>query len=163
MTTSNESHDMAVQLQALMTQHALTLSTAESCTSGRIAAILTSASGASEYYQGGLVAYQDALKVRHLGVKPETIAEHDVVSREVVEQMVRGCCQMFGTHYAIASTGYTGEGSQRVPRGTVWLAWGNVSEVHSLCLTADHGREHNTSTAASTAVRLFLEYIHERL
>lgn len=149
--------EISEQIRKWMVQHGKTLSTAESCTSGRIAAILTSVSGASEYFQGGLAAYQDSIKMQFLGVKAETIAQHDVVSRQVVEEMVRGCVKMFNTDYAIASTGYTGAGCNGIPSGTVWLGWGNANEIHTICLTEDNGREANTANAASTAVRCFLE------
>lgn len=136
-----------------------TLSTAESCTSGGIAAELTRVSGASGYFQGGLVAYQDHLKTGFLGVSEEDIREHDVVSREVVEQMVRGACRMFGTDYALASTGYAGTGTDRIPSGTIWIGWGTEQDVHSLCLTEDRGREVNTRNAITQVLGHFLEYL----
>ena len=84
----------------------MTLSTAESCTGGRIAAAITAHSGASRYFQGGLVAYQNEVKEQLLGVPSEMIDRYGVVSRQVAEQMVRGACTLFHTDYALASTGY---------------------------------------------------------
>ena len=72
----------------------MTISTAESCTGGRIAAAITAQSGASRYFEGGLVAYQNEVKVQMLGVPAEMIAEYGVVSREVAEQMVKGACRL---------------------------------------------------------------------
>lgn len=148
---------LAERIRKYMVCQHLTLSTAESCTSGRIAAILTSVSGASDYYQGGMVVYQDELKTRFLGVSSELIAEHDVVSEAVVRQMAIGCLELYRTDYCICSTGYTGGGSDRVPAGTVWLAIGKRNaadepEVLTFCLTDDLGRETNTSAAARAAV-----------
>jgi len=155
--------EIAEQIQTLMIGHGWTLSTAESCTSGRIAALLTTISGASNYFQGGLVAYQDHLKIKHLGVSPEDIVTHDVVSCPVVEQMVRGACQLFGTDFALASTGYAGTGTERIPSGTIWIGWGSQHDVHSLCLTEDHGRESNTQHAVDTVLQEFLKYLKENI
>ncbi len=137
----------------------MTLSTAESCTSGRIASKLTCVSGASDYFQGGLVAYQDIVKERFLGVPEDMIHQYDVVSRPVVEQMVLGACAMFGTDYAIASTGYAGDGCNGIASGTIWIAWGAADDVHSMCLTDDDGRELNTERAANMAIAKFAEYL----
>lgn len=136
-----------------------TLSTAESCTSGRIAAELTKVAGASGYFQGGLVAYQNHLKIRYLGVSERDIKECDVVSQQVVEQMVRGACRFFATDFAIASTGYAGDGNERVPSGNIWIAWGSANDVHSKLLTTNVDRETNTQNAVNEALCEFAEYI----
>lgn len=151
----------AQAIKELLVERGKTLCTAESCTSGRIAAQLTRISGASGYFHGGLVAYQDHLKVQHLGVREEDIRKHDVVSQVVVEQMVRGACRMFHTDYALASTGYAGDGANGIPAGTIWIAWGTASEVHSRCLSTDNGREANTVNAVAQVLREFSEYLHE--
>ena len=110
----------------------MTISTAESCTGGRIAAAITARSGASRYFQGGVVAYQNEVKEQLLGVPPEMIEEYDVVSRPVAEQMVRGACRLFHSDYALASTGYAEawEGHEV----EIWVAWGSETDVHSICL-----------------------------
>lgn len=140
-------------------QRGETLATAESCTSGRVAATLTTLSGASGYFQGGLVAYQDRLKTAFLGVEEETITEHDVVSQPVVEQMVKGACRLFSTTYALASTGYADQGSERVPGGTIWLAWGRADDVHSRVLHLSKTREENTDTAVRVLLHEFSKYL----
>lgn len=142
-----------------LTKQGRTLSTAESCTSGRIAACLTRISGASNYFQGGLIAYQNHLKTKFLDVEPEDIERYDVVSQPVVEQMVRGACQFFHTDYALASTGYAGDGANGIPAGTIWIAWGTATDVHSRCLTTDNGREANTQNAVAQVLREFVEYL----
>ena len=151
--------ELAERLRKLMMEQGKTVATAESCTSGRIASTLTSVSGASDYFLGGLVAYQDEVKIAHLGVSAEMIAEHDVVSHEVVEQMVKGACRFFGSDYALASTGYAGGGTETIPSGTIWIGWGSEKEVHSMKLSEDRGREENTSNAAKVAIRSFLNEI----
>ena len=154
MKTTIEDRELAERIRQYMVSHHLTLATAESCTSGRIAATLTSVSGASDYFQGGMIVYQNALKTRFLGVSPELIAEHDVVSEAVVRQMAEGCLELYGTDYCICSTGYTGGGSERVASGTIWLAYGRKGDIHTHCLHLDASREDNTAMAALTAVKL---------
>lgn len=163
METSDKDIRLAEAIRKIMVQHGLTLSTAESCTSGRIAASLTSVDGASEYVQGGLVAYQDSVKIKMLGVTAEVIEQNDVVSEVVVRQMVAGACRLFGTDFAIASTGYTGAGAHGIGSGTVWIAWGSENDVDTTCLTDNMGREKNTAHAAETALERFAHFLEEKI
>ena len=154
-----DGRELASRIKEIMVRRSLTLSTAESFTSGRIAATLTTVSGSSDYFQGGLVAYQDELKTRFLGVDEEVIKKYDVVSQPVVEAMVKGACRLFSTDLAMASTGYAGSGANGIPDGTLWIGWGTAEEVHSLCLQEDNGREKNTSMAVVRVLREFLSFI----
>ncbi len=159
MRTDKIDQSLAQQLLSIMVRNGWTLSTAESCTSGRIASTLTSVSGASDYFLGGLVAYQDEIKIAHLGVTAEMIEQNDVVSQPVVEQMVRGACRFFNSDYALASTGYAGGGTDTIPSGTIWIGWGCADEVYSMKLTRDDGREDNTANAAVNVIQQFLKFI----
>lgn len=151
--------ELASEIRDRMLSTGRTVSTAESCTGGRIASALTSVSGSSGYFQGGIVAYQNYVKTRFLSV-PETMIEQcNVVSREVAEQMVRGACELFGTDYALASTGCTGEGTDGTPSGSIWIAFGNGSDVHSIHIGTDYGRERNTENAVMTILSEFLKYL----
>ena len=138
----------------------MTVSTAESCTGGRIAAAITARSGASNYFQGGLVAYQDEVKERMLGVPAEMIRECGVVSREVAEQMVKGACELFHTDYALASTGYAEEWEGHEVE--IWVAWGCADDVHSLCLREDFGRVKNVDIATQCVLDEFQKYVMQR-
>lgn len=102
----------------------LSMSTAESCTGGNIAHAITSVPGSSESFLGSVVSYANEVKTGLLGVKPETLASHGAVSREVVEQMVAGVCRATGSDCAVATSGIAGPGggSPEKPVGTVWLA-----------------------------------------
>lgn len=153
--------NLAKDIQRLLVNRHLTLATAESCTGGRIAAALTAVAGSSGYFQGSIVAYQNEVKEHFLGVSAETIAKHDVVSREVVEEMVLGACRMFGTDYAIATTGYAGPGggSEDVPTGTIWIGAGNVEHMETLCLYESSTREKNLQHATEEALRLLLNLL----
>jgi len=149
-------NNVVEEIQRRMIAAGKTLSTAESCTSGGIAAEITKVSGSSEYFQGGLVAYQDRLKVQLLCVKKEDIEKYDVVSEQVVRQMVRGACNLFDTDYAIASTGYAGDGCNGIPSGTIWIAWGTVDNIQTKCLTQNIDRLTNTQHAIKEALKGFL-------
>ncbi|MCQ2185221.1 MAG: CinA family protein [Bacteroidales bacterium] len=151
--------ELVSQIKSIMLAGGKTLATAESCTGGGIAAAITSVSGASEFFQGGLVAYQNSVKIEQLGVQAGDIEQFDVVSCQVAQQMVRGACRMFGTDYALASTGYAQGGSDKVAAGTIWIAWGSADEVHSLCLTKDRGREENVKVAINRVLEEFLDWL----
>lgn len=84
----------------------LRLAVAESMTGGRLQALITAESGASEFFRGGLTAYTLDEKVRHLGVERAAAAVVDCVSAEVAWQMARGACALFGADVAVATTGY---------------------------------------------------------
>lgn len=151
---------LASRLKEYMQQNNATISTAESCTSGRIGATITSIDGSSTYYQGGIIAYQNWIKEQYLDVTTQMIEEHDVVSREVVLQMAADCRQRFNTHYAIATTGYTGEGNQRIPSGTIYIGFAGPTSTKAIKLTLPNSsREDNTAIATQTAIREFLEWI----
>ena len=151
---------LASRLKEYMQRNNATISTAESCTSGRIGATITSIDGSSTYYQGGIIAYQNWIKEQYLDVTTQMIEEHDVVSREVVLQMVAACRQRFNTHYAIATTGYTGEGNQRIPSGTIYIGFAGPPSTKAITLTLPNSsREDNTAIATQTAIREFLEWI----
>ena len=136
----------------------MTLSTAESCTGGRIAAAITAQSGASRYFRGGLVAYQNEVKEQLLQVPHQMIETHGVVSRQVAEQMVRGACALFHTDYALASTGYAEPWQGHDVE--IWVAWGSATDIHSLCLREDFGRVKNVELATQCVLDEFHRYLH---
>ena len=101
-----------------------TVCTAESCTGGRIASMLTSVPGASASMWGGVVAYDNSVKQEILGVSPEALAEHGAVSEVVVKAMARGARKQLGTDWAVATSGVAGPsgGTEEKPVGMVWMA-----------------------------------------
>ena len=108
----------------LLKQQQKTISTAESCTGGKIAAALTSVSGASKYFKGSVVSYATETKVNVLGISEKLIEEHSVVSAEVAKQMVISIKNKMKTDYAIATTGNAGptKGDSKAEIGTVFIA-----------------------------------------
>ena len=115
----------------LLRQQNKTISTAESCTGGKIAQILTSVSGASNYFKGSVVSYATETKTSVLGLSEELIKEHSVVSAAVVKQMAINVKRMMKTDYAIATTGNAGptKGDSNAEVGTVFIALATPNEV----------------------------------
>ncbi len=101
-----------------------TVATAESCTGGSIAALLTRIPGSSQYVQGGIVAYANEAKIQLLGVPKADLVQHGAVSDPVVRAMARGARQRLNADWGLASSGIMGPdgGSAAKPLGTVWLA-----------------------------------------
>jgi nicotinamide-nucleotide amidase len=99
--------------------------TAESCTGGWIAKVLTDVPGSSGWFLGGVVAYSNALKQSLLGVLPSTLVQHGAVSEAAAIEMAIGALETLGGHVAIAVTGIAGPdgGLPGKPVGTVWFAW----------------------------------------
>ncbi|MGL4956526.1 MAG: CinA family nicotinamide mononucleotide deamidase-related protein [Bacteroidales bacterium] len=137
----------------LLQKHA-TVSTAESCTSGNIATMLTSVAGASAYFTGSIVAYSNTVKVDELYVSPLDLETHGAVSQKVVEQMARGAQQKFKTDYAIATSGIAGPsgGTKEKPVGTVWIAIASPTKVTAQKLSL--GNERNRIVKRATAQAL---------
>ena len=103
----------------------LTLVTAESCTGGWIAKVVTDIPGSSDWFDCGMATYSYEAKQAMLGVRPETLECHGAVSRETVLEMVAGALVHSGAGVAVAVTGIAGPsgGTPDKPVGTVWIAW----------------------------------------
>ena len=108
----------------LLKQQQKSISTAESCTGGKIAAALTSVSGASKYFKGSVISYATETKINVLGISEKLIEEHSVVSAEVAKQMAISIKNIMKTDYAIATTGNAGpsKGDSNAEIGTVFIA-----------------------------------------
>jgi nicotinamide-nucleotide amidase len=115
---------LEVSLGKILTRKNKTISTAESCTGGGIAQLLSSVSGASNYFKGCVVAYSTEVKQNVLGVSKNLIEEHSVVSAEVAQAMALSVKKLMNTDYAIATTGNAGpsKGESDADVGTVFIA-----------------------------------------
>ena len=140
-----------------------TVSTAESCTGGRIAEAIIAVPGASKYFKGGIISYVDEIKERLLGVDPQVLEEKTAVCEEVAIAMVKGACRALNTNYAIAATGFAGPtgGTKDIPVGTIWLACGSLERVVTVKVQEDHGRDINLAIATNKAMELFLNFLKE--
>ncbi|MEI8226408.1 MAG: competence/damage-inducible protein A [Bacteroidota bacterium] len=108
----------------LLKEKNITVSTAESCTGGEIAHMLTSVPGSSAYYKGTVVAYANSVKTQLLGVQKDIIDKNGAVSEKVVQEMANGARNLFKTEFTVATTGIAGPdgGTEAKPVGTVWIA-----------------------------------------
>jgi nicotinamide-nucleotide amidase len=115
----------------LLTAKKMTLSTAESCTGGEIAHLITSIPGSSVYYKGSVIAYSNLIKTQILGVKKETIEAKGAVSEEVVKEMAAGIRDLMQTEFAVAISGIAGPdgGTETKPVGTIWIAVASEKEI----------------------------------
>jgi nicotinamide-nucleotide amidase len=109
------------------------LVTAESCTGGWAAQVVTSVAGSSAWFERGFVTYSDAAKQQVLGVRAQTLRTHGAVSEETAREMARGALERSQATVALAITGVAGPGggSAEKPVGTVCFAWARGSEVRS--------------------------------
>lgn len=129
----DEGDTIEVVLGRLLAEKGKTIATAESCTGGRIAQLLTSVAGASAYFKGSAVTYSASSKVTVLGVPQELIDKYSVVSAEVAEAMAVGAQKIFGTDFAIATTGNAGpsKGDTDAEVGTVYIAFATPQGIYS--------------------------------
>ena len=118
-------------LHQLCIEKGVSIAVAESCTAGLIASKLTTLPGSSSYFNGGVVAYQNEIKIKILGVSQSIIDEKTEVSVEVVNQMAKSVLEKFDANFAIATTGYAGPagGTNKNPIGTVFIAIASVVGV----------------------------------
>jgi nicotinamide-nucleotide amidase len=127
----DDGETIEVILGRLLTQQNKTISTAESCTGGKIAQLLSSVAGASSYFKGSIVSYATETKINVLGIDEVLIKEHTVVSAEVAKQMAISIKKIMKTDYAIATTGNAGplKGDSNAKIGTVFIALVTPTEV----------------------------------
>lgn len=120
----NEDETIEVSISKLLTSKKQTLAVAESCTGGSISKRITSISGASAYFMGAVIAYNEVIKKSELNVSEEIINKYSVVSKEVAEAMALGIQQKYNTTYAIATTGNAGPTTDKTDKtvGVVFIA-----------------------------------------
>ena len=149
------------ELGNLLKSKKLSLSTAESCTGGGVAAAITSVAGSSEYFMGGIVAYSNDVKVSLLHVSSETLEKYGAVSRETVMEMAAGAMNTLKTDCAIATSGIAGPGggSLEKPVGTIWIAIAYKNEIVTVMQTGDNGRAKNVQNTIQNAMDLLIEIL----
>ncbi|TNF34953.1 MAG: CinA family nicotinamide mononucleotide deamidase-related protein [Gammaproteobacteria bacterium] len=135
----------------LLTERQLTVTTAESCTGGLMAAMITEVPGASAMFEAGFVTYSNAMKTELLGVDPMTLEKEGAVSESVVRQMAEGALAHSSADYAVAVSGIAGPdgGTEAKPAGTVWIAWGKRGDIKTRCLLFPLGRRNFQSLVAA--------------
>jgi nicotinamide-nucleotide amidase len=155
--------DISLQevLGKLLIARKQTLSTAESCTGGYVAQIITSIPGSSAYYRGSVIAYDNDIKKKILGVNPAILSTVGAVSEETVRAMVSGVIKITGTDFAIATSGIMGPGggSKEKPVGTVWIAAGSTHEIVTQKLWFRFDRQRNIELTAVNVLNLLRRLI----
>lgn len=138
-----------------------TIATAESCTGGKLAALLNKHAGSSAFYWGSIISYDNSVKEHLLGVPAEMIKTHGVVSEEVVIEMANAVRKQIGTDYSIATSGIAGPsgGTKEKPVGTVWIAWATPQGTTAECFQLGKLREQITDRACTKALIGMLERI----
>jgi nicotinamide-nucleotide amidase len=160
-----DNDNLGIVLGRMLVCSGKTMATAESCTGGSIAQLITSNPGSSAYFKGGVVAYSNEIKNKLLGVPDKIIEEYGAVSQEVAELMAVGARENLGTDYAVATTGIAGPdgGSDEKPVGTVWIAVAGANGVSSKKYVFKHNRERNIIRSTHIALNMLRIFIQTEI
>ena len=143
----------------LLIDKQLTLGIAESCTGGYVSAQITKVPGSSAYFQGSIVSYSNDVKMKQLGVLPDTLAQHGAVSEETIRQMAEGVRKTLNTSVGIATSGIAGPdgGTPDKPVGTVWIACATDRRTVTRLLTLSRYRDQNIQLTATYVLNMLRE------
>lgn len=157
----DEDLTMQQAVAKLLKERKQTVGTAESCTGGYIAHLLTIDAGASSNYKGTIVSYDNQVKKDILGVSQQTLDTVGAVSEEVVTQMVKGVLQNLKTDYALATSGIMGPdgGSEKKPVGMVWVAVGNAEKIETKEFHFRFDRLRNIEQTSIAALAMLQRFI----
>lgn len=158
---TNEDEGLEVVIGRILKRENKTMGTAESCTGGYIAHLITSVAGSSAYYKGSVVSYANEVKENVLGVQHDTLWSVGAVSEETVLEMVKGAIETLNVDYALATSGIMGPdgGNDEKPVGTVWIAAGNKEKVETIKLNLRFDRHRNISMTALAALNFLRKFI----
>ena len=153
---SDEDDTLETCIAKLLKGTGRTISTAESCTGGSIAALLTSVAGSSEYFLGSVVSYANSVKSGVLGVDEKIIEEHGAVSSECVAAMAEGVRKLTGSDFSIATSGIAGPGggSDAKPVGLVWIGVSSQKSTETFSMVFKGDRKRNIERFAANALNI---------
>jgi nicotinamide-nucleotide amidase len=157
----DEDLPMEAVVGKLLKQKNKTLATAESCTGGYIAHLITSISGSSSYFTGSVVSYDNRIKRDLLQVKEDTLTKFGAVSEETATEMIKGILQTMSSDYAIAVTGIMGPdgGTDVKPVGTVWIAVADQMNIITKQFNFRFDRNRNIQLTATNALNMLRQLI----
>jgi nicotinamide-nucleotide amidase len=160
---TDEDEPMQQVLGKLLLKRNKTISTAESCTGGAIAGLITSVPGSSAYFEGSIVSYSYEIKEMLLDVKKETLEKYGAVSEETVKEMLSGLLNKMKTDYGIAVSGIMGPdgGTPEKPVGTVWVAVGNKEMQVVQKLKQRFERQKNIEVTAMMALNMMRKFVQQ--
>jgi nicotinamide-nucleotide amidase len=158
---TDEDDSMQVVIGKILKQKGKTMGTAESCTGGYIAHLITSIAGSSNYYNGSIISYANDIKNRILNVSADTLKAKGAVSEETVVQMAKGALEELKVDFVIATSGIMGPdgGSEEKPVGTVWLAAATRDKVITKQLNLRFDRERNIRQTAQMSLDFLRKFI----
>jgi len=158
---TDEDISMEVVVGKLLKEKNKTLATAESCTGGYIAHLITSIPGSSNYFKGSVVSYDNSIKEDVLKVQEQTLQTVGAVSEQTVTEMLQGVLKMIKTDYAIAVSGIMGPdgGTEEKPVGTVWIAVGSRERIETKKLHFRFERLRNIELTAINALNLLRSFV----
>lgn len=154
--SEDKEESLASALGRILQAEKYTIATAESCTGGLMGHLLTETPGSSAYVKGGVISYDNQVKVDHLGVLSSDLETYGAVSAPVALAMAKGVAQRLGTEVGISATGIAGPdgGSVEKPVGTVWLGFFTPSEHFAVRAEFSHNRSLNKLRSAITAFEI---------
>ncbi|MEG1586302.1 MAG: CinA family nicotinamide mononucleotide deamidase-related protein [Bacteroidales bacterium] len=160
---SEQDLPLAVLIGNALKAKNLSLATAESCTGGTIAQMITAIAGSSAYFKGGVVSYANEVKMSVLGVEEQVLAAHGAVSEVVVCQMAAGVARICNTDCSVATSGIAGPdgGTVDKPVGTIWIAAKYQDTIIARLYSFGKLREYNIQKASNTALLMLLELIEK--
>lgn len=154
------SQQSAEEIVAQLTQHHLTIATAESLTAGMLSSTIADVPGASAVLQGGVVAYNNTIKHRVLGVSADTLAARGAVDAETAKQMAAGARQRFNADIGIATTGVAGpDPSEGKAVGIVFIALDTADGTTVKLLRFDGDRSHIRKATVAASLQLVAEWL----
>ena len=150
-------------LAQALKERGLVCATAESCTGGLIGAALTSVSGSSEWYVGGVISYANSVKTGLLGVNEAALEAHGAVSEPVVRGMALGACRVTSADVACAVSGVAGPGggTPEKPVGTVWIGWSKHGETRAEKFHVHGDRDSVRTQTVTEAIRGMLDWVKD--
>ena len=158
---ANEDTTLEEAIGTLLNKNNATLTTAESCTGGYIAHLITSIPGSSAYFLGGVISYDNAAKQSLLGVEEKALEKNGAVSEETVIKMADGARRLMNTDYAVAVSGIMGPagGTEEKPVGTVWIAVSASSGTIARKFYVRYDRQKNIEVTAIHALTMLRQSI----
>jgi nicotinamide-nucleotide amidase len=156
---------MEKKMGELLKRNKFTLSTAESCTGGYLAHLITSIPGSSEYYKGTIISYSNDIKSDILGIDASLIEKYGAVSEEVVREMAQNIRKKMNTDYGISTSGIAGPdgGTEEKPVGTVWVAVCSKNKTKTKLLHLGKHRLNNIRISAIWAMGILIKEINNSL
>ena len=158
----SEESTLAVEAGELLVAQGATICTAESCTGGLIASLLTDVAGSSRYVRGGIVAYENAIKESLLGVNTQTLLDYGAVSEQTAREMAEGARARLETDYALSVTGIAGPGggTDTKPVGLTFIGLAiPTGDTLVQRFVWEGNRQHNKRASADAALKMLIEYL----